>query len=132
MFITFKFDFLSIGQLRFFSLNCLRAVIITNWHEELTYFEYIPRKSIQISDNASWNIYFYYNMIVKCLEIPIKVIQGQKNLNFQDRSRKYVELYTKWNSWHKKNEKKGLNDIWHHLVGKIMLSLSFSGTSPNN
>ena len=31
-------------------------------------------------------------------------------------------------SWHEKTEKDGLNDIWHHLLDKITLFLSFSGT----
>ena len=64
------------------SAICLSAFIITNWHEELPYFVYITRKSSQISENALWNITFLNHMIVKCIEISIKVIKGHKNLNF--------------------------------------------------
>ena len=35
-------------------------------------------------------------------------------------------------SWHENTETIGLNAIWHNLIGKIALVLSFSGTSPNN
>ena len=35
-------------------------------------------------------------------------------------------------SWHEKTETIRFNDIWHKLVGKITLVLSFSGTSPYN
>ena len=35
-------------------------------------------------------------------------------------------------SWRGKPEKIELNDIWNHLVGKITLFLSFSGTYSNN